>query len=290
MKAEETKSLFDIMNFIKRYWYYVLLILFVPIAINYLLLIPVFSPIVGDDKTWLAFWGNYSSALITSTITLFVLYRQLMQNQKENEANRKINREENERNRETQYKLMQYQIASQNLHLFKESCIELCKVYNYNTFVEICNLFVQNSLNPMPLINKVFSKKINAERLFLMNIIQGNDAQSSHKINRLMDEAEHVQEFYVTTLLDLQAITSYLNLSKEFIKSHILKDVHASEQLKKIIIDNFASLDTTDKKKWLNTILNKRMDNIDSHFNEVLWDLISEIYLDEKKRINKILL
>ena len=96
-------------NFLKKYWYWVLLILLAPIAINFILLIPVFLPIAGDDKTWLAFWGSYSSALITSMITLFVLYRQLMQNQKENEENRKTNKEENEKNRQLQLRVLKHQ-------------------------------------------------------------------------------------------------------------------------------------------------------------------------------------
>lgn len=132
--------------FLKKYGYWIILVLFLPIVINYILLIPVFLPIVGNNTTWLTFWGNYLSAIISSAVALVVLYRQLMQNQKENEANREANKKENEQNRKLQLNILQQQQAYQWLDRFRQASLDYLQIFAINDLKQIA---ADMQINPM---------------------------------------------------------------------------------------------------------------------------------------------
>lgn len=74
-----------------------LLCLFFPFALNWLLLRKAIVPVVGDGATWLSFWPVYLSA-IASFGMIFFTYRSLQQNKMQIEELR-LQREEDERAR-----------------------------------------------------------------------------------------------------------------------------------------------------------------------------------------------
>ena len=48
----------------------------VPIIINYVCLIAFPSPVVGDGKLWLGFWGSYLGGIMALLSTIYVLYKE----------------------------------------------------------------------------------------------------------------------------------------------------------------------------------------------------------------------
>ena len=51
----------------------VILVTSIPIAINFILLFPSFTSIVGDNTEWLSFWSGYISAAVA---LLYFTYRE----------------------------------------------------------------------------------------------------------------------------------------------------------------------------------------------------------------------
>lgn len=51
-------------DLLKKYWWLILIITVLPVIVNYVLLIPAFGPVVGDNVHWLSIGGNCFAALI----------------------------------------------------------------------------------------------------------------------------------------------------------------------------------------------------------------------------------
>ena len=84
---------------IKKYWWVALIILLLPITLNFILLIPSFTTIVGDEIVWLSFWGGYLGAIISTATAFIILYIQQKENKSENKKNRTDNETQNDLNR-----------------------------------------------------------------------------------------------------------------------------------------------------------------------------------------------
>jgi hypothetical protein len=67
-------------NLFKRYWF-IPLILSVPIILNWSLQLQAPINIIGDSESWLNFFGMYSGSIVT----LYVLYKTVKHNQKNNQ-------------------------------------------------------------------------------------------------------------------------------------------------------------------------------------------------------------
>lgn len=69
------------------YWIWIgciLIIIVIPFIINFVLLIPSFVPIVGDNKDWLLFLSGYIGAVIGASISLLVMYKTFQNTKREN--------------------------------------------------------------------------------------------------------------------------------------------------------------------------------------------------------------
>jgi len=65
-------------------------IVVVPILLNCILVQQRFCDnIIGNDETWLTFWGSYLGSIIAILIPLYALYKQIQSNQYENDKERK---------------------------------------------------------------------------------------------------------------------------------------------------------------------------------------------------------
>ena len=129
-------------GYLKEYWWVIAIIVATPPLLNFVLSIPAFCRIVGVDTDWLSFYGGYIGAVITSLITLYVLYKQLMQNHKENDANRAL-----------QLKIFQYEQKRQWLSEMRRACFNNLISYNANDLREIRNAIRFNS-NAEYILNK----------------------------------------------------------------------------------------------------------------------------------------
>lgn len=60
------------MDIIRKYWWWIIIaIIAIPIILNTILLIPAFTPIVGDNTVWLSFLGSLIGALASFAMIFF---------------------------------------------------------------------------------------------------------------------------------------------------------------------------------------------------------------------------
>lgn len=104
----------------KKHILVIVLLLCLPVIINFVLLIPSFTPVVGGSIEWLSFWAGYISA----NVAFIILYIQ-----------RKDNKRENKRNRELQLNILKHQQEMQWLNMFRKASVDYVSSYNYNDLV-----------------------------------------------------------------------------------------------------------------------------------------------------------
>lgn len=257
-------------EYIRKYKAIIITLILIPIVLSVACYysIPFFNE--AGSSAWLSFWGGYIGSTVMAGVTLYVLHAQLEQNHLENQQNRNL-----------QNKLMLYQIGNDNLKLFKEASNLFCKTLNYNNLVEIVNVFILESQSPIDRIKQEFANTTEVERLSNFYII----AEPSKHFLELIDEQDKVIGYYNEILMDFEVVVSYLNLTTSYIKNNILTDKHSSSSLKDIISQYYPSLDNQDPKKWLNTVLAKRLEIVNPKFLERTWVLISNVHLEELERL-----
>lgn len=82
-------------NLLKKYWWLLLIfVLGIPLFLNFLIQLPSFFSVVGDELTWLNFWVTYISA-IASFAMVIITWMTLKQNREELEEIKKQWREQN---------------------------------------------------------------------------------------------------------------------------------------------------------------------------------------------------
>jgi hypothetical protein len=121
--------------FLNKKWICILIgvIIFIPIALNLLIILPNLFPIVGDGKIWLSFWGSYISSLLSSLIAIFILYKQIGQNHSENESNRNL-----------QLKNIEFQQQIQWLNNLKVKMVEYYVAFSYNDIYFLGDKILKN--------------------------------------------------------------------------------------------------------------------------------------------------
>ena len=76
-------------NIFKRYWYLIVIVLVIPIILNYILPLSISfvgNVIGGENSTevWLGFFGSYIGSIIGAVVTFLVLYFTIKSNKEEN--------------------------------------------------------------------------------------------------------------------------------------------------------------------------------------------------------------
>lgn len=83
------------MEILKKYWWcFLAALIAVPIGLNFILLIPAFTPIVGDNQIWLSFIGTLIGAL-ASFVMIFFTAKTLEQNKEQLDELKRQWREQN---------------------------------------------------------------------------------------------------------------------------------------------------------------------------------------------------
>lgn len=287
-------------DFFKRYWLIMLLLIICPVAVNYIVIIPNFLPIVGDSGEWLTFFGSFIGSAIMAGITLYVLQEQLQQNQDENRQNRDDNRTENESNRLQSQKFRLQEIELKWFDDLKQVCSKLYSAFSSNEVV------IASDLDPLSdsfhdevtrLINRMNEAYFNFQLVVnyhnnIVNIAETNNIQ-------------HLVEEYLALLSDMQGLHIYGILLKEGLeeidyspeeletrfKGFILKHKKEMEfpNISENRVWNLLIDDKFDKLEYLPQILNilrKRIDN----FNMLsVGTTITELVKTEYRKVTEIL-
>lgn len=234
-------------TFLKAYWWAILIILAVPILLNFIVLIPAFLPIVGGSVEWLSFHGSYIGSVIASLITLYVLYKQLQHNHEENEKTRRENQVVNEKNRQLQLDLLKYEQEKQWLQEMRTACVNNVCSYNNNDVQEICIAF---SFHPN--LEYILSK---------VKVVMNRLAQTDTTIGFLMfkidsdswslkfdKEKEKLYKEYIQIIKDIQTLANFINQNVHNIQIGLLVSSNLSTDVKTsvetmIIIPQLSNVD-----------------------------------------------
>ena len=117
-----------------------MIILVIPITLNFILLFPALTPIIGNNLDWLSFWGRYISA----AMAFIVLHVQRIDNKRESENNRRENERLNEENRKLQFNILKHQQEMQWLNTFRQASVEYVSAYTYNDLVYSVNVMLES--------------------------------------------------------------------------------------------------------------------------------------------------
>ena len=141
-----------------------------PIALNYILLIPLNANIVGDSTHWLSFWGGYMGAIISSAVAFIILYVQYHNNSEENKSNRQL-----------QVSALSYQQDCLWLNNLREAMINNLKWYHTNHLIDVDNSISKNNdvYQTINLIGGLIDNLINSEFLY-----SGNATDSLLKLKK----------------------------------------------------------------------------------------------------------
>ncbi|MBR6032563.1 MAG: hypothetical protein IKP36_11505 [Bacteroidaceae bacterium] len=202
----------------------ILVVLF-PIALNYILLIPINAPVLGESNGWLAFWGCYSGAIISSAIAFMILFIQ-----------RKDNHQENSNNRQFELNIITYQQQCQWLNAFRNASIANINAYKADYLKEIIDLIRSKDLGKIQQkIKEVFENltKTDTEVAIVMppRRLQNNNLISYN--NKRIE----IYDIYSAIVYDLQVIAIYycLDVSKKDFDKNPSVASTASINLKNIL-------------------------------------------------------
>lgn len=198
----------------KKYWWIALVILLMPIALNFILLTPSFIAIVGDEIAWLSFWGGYLGAIISTAAAFIILYIQRKDNESENEKNRvdnevqnKQNRVENEKlnraNRQLQLNIMKYHQQYHWLDEFRNASLKYSQALNNNNLVLISNMMWEHPQDAFNIVKQLFDDLDTYHAKFAFTRKQNEESAT------LAQYIREKSELYRCSLNDLQWIVLY---------------------------------------------------------------------------------
>lgn len=214
---------------IKKYWWIALVILLMPIALNFILLTPSFTAIVGDEIAWLSFWGGYLGAIISTAAAFIILYIQRKDNESENEKNRadnkaqnELNRIENENfnraNRQLQLNIMKYHQQCHWLDNFRNASLEYVHAFNYNDVVMVSNCMWDTPVEAFNMIKNLF------DRISVTNGKYAFARKQDERANHLTKYIDEQYNAYKQKLSDLQWVVLYFKMytPPHRCKSHVI--------------------------------------------------------------------
>lgn len=273
-------------NFLKAYWWAILIIFSAPVLLNFIILLPAFLPIVGDSSEWLSFYGSYISSVIASMITLYVLYKQLQHNHVENEKTRQENQTANEKNRHLQLKILSYEQEKQWLQEMRSACINNIDSYNVNDIREICTAFTFHDYEYIsPKIKNIIDKLDYTDTTIcsLLPII-GDECTQAFE-----EQRQRAYDEYMLMIQDIGILAIFLNHDYEAIQEG-LPLAHLSSKVKKDVNVQIVipGLDKKDINAQLASIAVNRLSKMGNIY--VSMRTTSFNYLKkQQERINKIL-
>lgn len=287
------------MTFVKKYWWLILITFITPIILNIIMIQPVIFSIAGNDSSWLGFWGSYIGSILSSSIAIFILYKQQEQNHKENEDNRKL-----------QLSVIEYNHELEKLRDLRSALIDFQVSFDYIEITKIAERFIDGHYGE-------------EEYIRLKNLVRDIDEKSfkATTILDLMSSSIYVKNFnllynniYNSYCLIIDDFFSFFDLLKDLPKNNSERYSYVKQVLKSWQQVNNKHEQTIDKipgfikqRSFYDIIvdlnsyndLDKHAPEIvkerlletlkDSALKEQLKDIIAKILIEEQNRIYKIL-
>lgn len=176
--------------FLKKYWWGIIITVFAPVLINYLLMIPAIGPVVGDDVHWLAFWGSYLASLISAFVAFIILFIQRDESHQENDYNRKL-----------QIKVLKYQQDMQLLSENRNILIDFSLSLNKDDLIELTNKMSVNQ-DILLDVKRLLANLVKTDsRVGFMRVSMETDSFKEYNLKRQSAFYTHRD-----TLLDIQEI------------------------------------------------------------------------------------
>ena len=282
-------------DILKKYWWAVALIILAPVVINFVLQIPAFVQIVGDNTDWLTFWGNYLGGSISALVALFVLFKTLQQNHEENEYNRAANEEANEKNRvaieqenranrELQIRVIKHQQEMQWLNLFRQASAQYIQIYNTNDLIAIANVLAVNPQEAHNMLKSLFDRAVIYDTQFAYLRKEDNDAEE------LMKKISPKFEQYNAVLQDIQQIIGFRRNNPVAMFGYLVTQI-PTITLTQTMKDKIAQVSTLQSRNAIQPFVDvvvARIYDIQNYMVEIQTLLYNYIH-SEQARIDKIL-
>lgn len=215
------------MKRIMKYLWIVAIILLLPLVVNFILLIPSFTPIVGDNISWLGFWGSYLGAIISASVAFIILAIQYKQNSEENERNRKL-----------QINVIVHQQEQTRLNHIIDMSVKLLADADVSKYYTLCkHLGEESQYSTNMLIDGFSSKLIN--RYDELNLYVGLDRTCFMiRLNLLVSSYDNIS-------IDIRSIIRLFCRSNWMVNIPTLEEFseEVSEEMKFIITKRINSKD-----------------------------------------------
>lgn len=150
------------MDFIKKFWWVVLLAALSPLFVNWLLSIS--TGIKVYENGWLGFWGSLLGALFP----FIILYKTLIDNHRENEKGRKA-----------QVGTIKYQVSKGSLNDLKENITAYYKAMNVYEMEMIALRPKEDISNSLNVIWRIIKETENAYRVLRLTLVDYTDTKEN---------------------------------------------------------------------------------------------------------------
>lgn len=271
-------------DILKKYWWAIAIIVLAPVVINFVLQIPAFVRIIGNNTDWLTFWGNYLSGIIGALATLFVLSKTLQQNHEENEHNRIAIEQENRANRELQIRVIKHQQEMQWLNSFRQESAQYIQIYNTNDLIEVANVLIAKPQEAYNMLKPLFDR---AKRYDIqLAYITKNDKTAKE----LIEKISHKFKKYSEVLQDIQQIIGVRRNCPAATFGDLLS-LMPTMDLSQTMKDKITQMNTTQSHNAMRLFVNivlARINDIKDDMNEIR-NLMYDYIHSEQARIDKIL-
>ena len=176
-----------------------LLVPLFPIALNYVLLIPINAPILGEGNGWLAFWGCYLGAIISSAIAFAILFIQ-----------RKDNHQENRNNRQLELNILAYQQQCQWLAELRKAMADYVNLYDENELKEIINFIKFGNIDMvLPKIKKLYDDLTKTDSIIAMIMAENAQRENKHNYKGSFSENQNKLSVMISDLQFLAMMFCY---------------------------------------------------------------------------------
>lgn len=255
-----------------------LIIILLPIGLNYILLIPLNASIVGDSTHWLLFWGGYLGAILSSTVAFIILYVQYRNNSIENRQNRQL-----------QLSVLLYQQETEWLNKFREAMIKNLNIFRNDHLINISNFVINTEKGNITLFRIMDKTNELIDQLTITDTSVAMMVPVDCKREQVCAYNKERKIAYtkcISVLHDIQIISVILCLNTS--KSNLLKAIPNYEEMSSCELNDFITRSGDLLSDNILDFMDRRIDSCSCIYDE-LRSSILDCIAAEQVRINSII-